>query len=998
MRFRRRFHPLSLLVAILAMVMECGRAQNEVSNTFFQTWQTADGLPDNSVTGVVQSPDGYLWIGTEGGLSRFNGTSITNISLKGFPSVRNRAVRAMRFDRHGELWLGMERGPLIRLGRRGGRTFSEVDGLFPQGAVAISEDGEGAVWVAYPDGLCRIIDDEIVRFTEAAGLPAGPGTWVGKDFYGQLWFAKGGNVGVYRNGGFETLQRFAQERVCVGVGAKGGVWIGVGSSLMSFAEGGAPVVRARLPDRVEAHVLFEDPGGVLWIGTATDGLFRLIDGVLEKIPTSNQEIVCLSQDREGNLWAGTNGGGLNLIRSRALALIGRKAGLPFDSVFSVCEDSMGSIWAVGQNGGVARRHTEEWKLIEGVDGKATCVTGDTAGGVWVGTRDRGLGYLKNGVWRHWRQADGLASDNVRSILTAKSGDVWIAMDDPNCLQRLRDGGLTRFQAVGEIGAIPTMAEGPDGTIWIGTEEGWILRVSDDSLVIEPAISEPAPMPVRSLHFSSDGSLWIAYGGDGLGWFKDGHYARITTAEGLMDDYLSQLLSDGQETLWIASNLGIFQVDLAELLAVAEGRSKWVRSRVYGRGEGLPSMQPNREHSPSACRASNGHLWFSMRNGLVVAQPEKIRDNPNPPLVLLERVTLDDEPAALYGNRTTLQRDSKLKVLDLSVADAVLEVPPGNDKLKFEFAALSFASPENVHFRYRLKNFDRDWIEADTQHSATYPRLPAGNYQFQVIACNNAGVWNDTGVGLALTVAPFFWETWWFKIGGGLATVSVAGGAVFLGQRRRYQRKLRKIAAKREIEEERARIARDIHDDLGASLTRILLLSRPPVDGIDSQPVTTLAQIYETSRHLIRSMGEVVWAVNPEQDTFDGLADYLSNYAQSFLGLAGIRCRLEMPLKLPERSISAQIRHNLFLAFKEALNNVVKYSSASEVRISLLPSEMKLVLKIEDDGKGIGAEAGKGHGLSNMSKRLEKIGGSCEVASEGSGGTTIRFEVHLKKES
>lgn len=388
----------------------------------------------------------------------------------------------------------------------------------------------------------------------------------------------------------------------------------------------------------------------------------------------------------------------------------------------------------------------------------------------------------------------------------------------------------------------------------------------------------------------------------------------------------------------------------------------------------------------------------MRNGLVVAQPEKIRDNPNPPMVLLERVTLEDEPAALYGNRTTLQSGSKLKVLDLSIPDAVLQVPPGNDKLRFEFAALSFASPENVHFRYRLENFDRNWVEADTQHSATYPRLPAGKYRFQVIACNNAGVWNDTGVGLALTVAPFFWETWWFKTGVALATILLASSAVFLSQRRRYRRKLRMIAAKREIEEERARIARDIHDDLGASLTRILLLSRPAADGMETQPLAILPQIYETSRHLIRSMGEVVWAVNPEQDTFDGLANYFSNYAQSLLGIAGIRCRLAMPLTLPERSISAQVRHNLFLAFKEALNNVVKYSGASEVRISLLPGESKLVLKIEDDGKGIGTEVGTGHGLSNMHNRLEKIGGSCEVTSGEGIGTSVKFEVHLKKVS
>jgi signal transduction histidine kinase len=250
------------------------------------------------------------------------------------------------------------------------------------------------------------------------------------------------------------------------------------------------------------------------------------------------------------------------------------------------------------------------------------------------------------------------------------------------------------------------------------------------------------------------------------------------------------------------------------------------------------------------------------------------------------------------------------------------------------------------------------------------------------------------------VAPFFWETWWFRTVALLVMILTAGGLVYLGQRRRYRRKLAKIAARRAIEEERARIARDIHDDLGASLTRILLLSRPqpalasPVIS-ESTDTPVLGQIHDTSRELIRSMGAVVWAVNPEQDTLDGLADYLGNHAQEFLGLAGIRCRLETPLKLPPTFVSAQVRHNVWLAFKEALNNLVKYSGATEVRVALTPGERDLVLHIEDNGRGIGEDSGSGHGLANMHRRLGEIGGTCVVDSD-SRGTRVTFQIQLNR--
>jgi signal transduction histidine kinase len=405
------------------------------------------------------------------------------------------------------------------------------------------------------------------------------------------------------------------------------------------------------------------------------------------------------------------------------------------------------------------------------------------------------------------------------------------------------------------------------------------------------------------------------------------------------------------------------------------------------------------------------MWFGMRNGLLMVEPHNIHDNPIPPPVVLERVSLDGQVVALYDVRSPLQAQRGSNVLELRSAVGPLRIPPDHRKLEFEFAALTFTSPENVQFRYRLAGFDDGWVDAGLLHDSTYPRLPAGRYEFHVVACNTAGEWNETDAALRLEVAPFVWETWWFRSGVALVALLFAGGSVFLVARRRYRRKLSRLEARRALEQERARIAKDIHDDLGASLTRITLLSQPSRGGPDDgeTAIASLEEIHATSRQLTRSMEEVVWAVNPEHDTFDGLANYLSNYAQSFLRVAGVRCRLELPMQLPKGMLSAEVRHNLFLAFKEALNNVAKHANATEVRISLAPDTTGFTLLIEDNGWGLETAAshsdacpeepkrpGHGNGLANMRSRLREIGGTCELQSLPGAGTKVTLKVNYKR--
>jgi signal transduction histidine kinase len=367
-------------------------------------------------------------------------------------------------------------------------------------------------------------------------------------------------------------------------------------------------------------------------------------------------------------------------------------------------------------------------------------------------------------------------------------------------------------------------------------------------------------------------------------------------------------------------------------------------------------------------------------------------------VILEKASLDNEVVAVYKPRSTFGTEQ----IDLSLSAPKLTLPPDHDRLAIDFAALSLASPENVDLRYRLQPMDTQWADVKNQRSVTFPRLPAGDYEFQVIACNSVGVWSEDGATLSIVVSPFYGQTWWFRIGGGMLTALAAGGMVFLGLRRKHRHQLRSLSAKRALEQERSRIARDIHDDLGASLTRITLLSQSSSPAGDDSTNGVLDQIHATSRELMRSMEEVVWAVNPEHDTFDALANYLSNYGQGFLSIAGVRCRLDMLMSLPEHPLSAQIRHNLFLAFKEALNNTVKHAAATEVRISLKPGTDAFVLRVEDNGKGIDPSASSdpmrpmpGSGLANMKSRMDEIRGHCNVDSSPGQGTAVEFNVPFK---
>jgi signal transduction histidine kinase len=482
---------------------------------------------------------------------------------------------------------------------------------------------------------------------------------------------------------------------------------------------------------------------------------------------------------------------------------------------------------------------------------------------------------------------------------------------------------------------------------------------------------------------------------GLLRFKDGKFTRYTMRSGLPSDIICQILDDGLGKLWIGSHKGIFCLPKDSLRDFDAGKIPSLPCVAYGLYDGLPTLECSGDYQPSCWRGHDGTLWFATVKGLVSVRPDEVPVNRLPPPVVIEDVFVDGK-----SFETEIRKTDKNKT--------ALHIPPGKHQFDFHYTALSFAAPDKVRFRYKLQGLDDGWVEADGKRSAHYGLLRPGEYRFQAVACNNDGIWNETGSTINLKVLPHFWETWWFECLAGVFLIGAIFGGVRFVVTRKARRRLEQLTQQRAIERERERIAKDIHDDLGAGLTQIMLQSALARREPQEQIQTHLAQISGTARELVGAMDEIVWAINPENDTLDGLVTYAGKYAQEYVTQAGLRCRLDLPAQLPAWVLSAEARHNLFLAIKEALNNAVKHAQAAEISflLKMRPSGFSFVIK--DDGRGFvpgaaevpsadSSRVSSGHGQRNLVHRLEKIGGVCTVRSEPGKGTEVELTVVIQSD-
>jgi signal transduction histidine kinase/ligand-binding sensor domain-containing protein len=972
-------------------------------NYITRVWTTDDGLPGSSIMTVIQSHDGYLWLGTPSGLARFDGARFTIFDGGNTPEMQRSHMTCLFEDAKGTIWMGHQTGELTAY-QDGKFHAVPIKAKWHSGRIyAISADQAGDVWLLNGNG-------ELARMKDWFVIPSPPGKtpvrltltmkpkggfWIQRD--NEVWELVAGQL---RPVHFDEppVNRYIQG---IGASLDGGLWVMTGSRMRKWKD--AQWVEDWGPAPWEwgvVHTLLERKDGSLAAATSDHGLYLVFpgQGSLQFCRTNGFPddwiTSSLCEDHEGNLWVGTGNSGLAMLRPGNITTLNPPDQWRGHAVLSVTAGPDGALWIGTEGASLYRFHDGSWTNLGGNVGLnhryVWSVVLDAQGRTWAGTWGGSLFWGNESRFELLPELKDFHAP-IPALLALPNGELLIGTGIG--LMQYEPGKITWLAREPEF-AFPdvrTVIETPDGTLWFGMFGGGLGRLQQGTLRQFRRSDGLSSDFVRCLHLASDGTLWIGTF-NGLNRLKDGRFVAITKKQGLSDDIICAIEDDGRGYFWLSSHSGIMRVSQTELNRCADGQVTQLHCLTYGRSDGLPTLECSGGFQPASCQTADGRLWFPTSKGLVAVDPGYVRTNTLVPPVVIERLLVDDRV-----------------VSEGTAPKPPLRIAPGWHRFEFQFTCLSFAAPEKVRFRYRLDGVETKWVETQSPRKAYYTHLPPGNYRFRVLACNNDGVWNETGATLAFTVEPAFWQTWWFRAAGGAMLVLAGGGIAWLDARRRMRRKLERLERQQVVERERIRIAKDIHDDLGANLTRITMLSESARSGLDDsrQVAGHLDQIHNTARELTRAMGEVVWAVNPRHDTLDSVAAYLEEFGQSLLRTAGIRCKMNMPSQFPARVITAEVRHNLFLAFKEALHNAIKHAGASEVRISLVVEPAAFTLAVEDNGKGFVSEtllAGTpgglprhraGNGLANMRQRLAEIGGHCEIESAPGKGTKVTFTVALK---
>ncbi len=746
--------------------------------------------------------------------------------------------------------------------------------------------------------------------------------------------------------------------------------------LGAYPWGNSPV-KAACEDQAGNLIVGTLGGGVFWY--SADGKYRQIS---KEQGLSSAFVLSLCMDREGNLWVGTDGGGLDRIKKK-------KFNSPDNhhswAAQSLSGDAQGGLWAAFNAHGVTCWVTNSARDFGvGQGSNAWTVLVDRKQRIWVGTRGEGLFQFQADRFQP-APGSGSLSLQILALFESQDGRLWAGTQ--NGLACWNERGWTIYTTRDGLSdnSICAIAEDAEGGLWVGTEGRGLNCFRAGKFITYQA--EPKGLPgndISCLYLDPDGVLWVGTSGHGLARYYRGRWTRYSTDNGLASNSIDYIIEDRGGCLWIGSNAGLMRLQKKSLNDFAGGTAGSISCRTYGEADGLPTRECSAGSQPAACRTLDGRLWFPTTKGLISVNPAELMPNHQPPAVMIESVLVEG-------------REQKTNRLDSTWNQSIL-VPPGYERLEIHYTGLNFTVPDAVRFKYRLEGHEAAWTEAGDTRVAYYSNLSPGHYYFHVTASNEDGVSNETGSVLEITVRPRFWQTGWFLAAIIVFFLGLVVAVVRYLSTQKLHRQLQALKQQEALEKERSRIARDLHDQLGANLTQVALLGEMAESDKNSpaEIESHAQQISQTARETTRSLDEIVWAVNPSNDTLDGLMNYACKYAQEYLALASLRYRADVPAQLPAIPIPPEVRHNVFLAFKEAVNNVVKHAQASEVWIRLQLQSGHFVLSIEDNGRGLDGNAAKSrNGLRNMRKRMEDIGGQFETGTASGRGTIVRLTVPVR---
>jgi signal transduction histidine kinase/ligand-binding sensor domain-containing protein len=965
----------------------------------FDTWTTANGLPQNTVTGVVQTPDGYLWVSTFDGLARFDGVKFTIFDKGNTKGILNNRFTGIFLDKEGTVWSSTENG-VVTIYRNGEFTSFQVPEEI-EIPIAITADAAGNALIQNRDKVYHLKGGNFIEVSENKLAFA-------REFYygrsGTKWTLTPEGILQEKSGAItsyplklEAEGLSAYSRAAIHEDQEGTLWFGVGKKLYYFENGSSRIfTETEIPPlgQLAFQSFSEDADGTKWLvfGSSvykSGSTVKLVRYKDEKFTTFDLgEYVSVNvgiTDREGNNWFATQSG-LRRLRKKLITTLSAKDGLNSDEVYPLFQTETGDV-LIGSANGVNRYadgKVTDLRLKDQFSGLVPILRGfwqDKNQNVWLGFFGfEGFGRFE-GNYKLKRFGKDTLETGATDFTSDADGNVWIATekglmkykDDQKIAQYTVANGLRSDQII-------TLHFDRSGNLWLGTFDG--LSLFKDGKFTNFAGVENSPQGfVRAIYEDADGVLWFGTYGDGLVRYKDGEFFDYRVEHGLFNNGVFAILEDGRGNFWMSGNRGIHRVSKQELNDFADGKIPKLNSVSYDENDGMLNAECNGGRIPAAIKTKDGKLWFATMGGVAIVDPEAEKLNPNPPPVLVERIEIDR------------------KIIDSRLLQSAIEMLPGQSNLEISYTGLSLIKSNQIKFKYKLEGFEENWVEAGNQRTANYSYLPHGNYVFRVIAANADGVWNNEGAAIKIIVHPFFYQTWWFRLLAVLAIVLV----VWLIYQNRVSH-LRQIAETKtqftrklieSQETERKRIAAELHDGLGQNL--VVIKNRAMLGikkGEDKERTAKeFHNISESATQALEEVREITNNLRPQ--LLDRLG--LTKAINAMLKKVADVIEVESEIDSIDDLYSENEEISIYRIVQESLNNVLKHSNATLVKVKIKRTENSVSLRIEDNGRGFAlTNVTDGLGLVGLKERSQLLNGELIIDSTIGEGTSVLVKIQTFK--
>jgi signal transduction histidine kinase/streptogramin lyase len=984
----RRAFLTTLAVAFVFLFLT---AERSLAQYRFDLWNTDNGLPQSSVKAIQQTRDGYLWLTTSDGLVRFDGIHFTIFNKGNTKGIRSNRFNTLYEQRDGSLWIGTDDGGVTRYRDHRFVSYSTPEGLLSSWVWAIREDSAGRPLVLTRLGITQWSEEKFIPWTPADRT---------LDRYHEWWHRFGG-VSFYDASGLHLFDgsRFQTFTTADGLSSLNFVWLSEdqdGASwvatkeglLYRFKGGGFSTYElGKLRDQ-KITAVHQDRRHRIWLSTRGGDLNRFQDGIWTAYQTGfpKEGFAAIYEDREGDIWLGAVDG-LRRLRDQIITTYSQAEGLAGNLAYPIYQDHEGSVWIGTWRGGLTKYKDGVFKSYTTKDGLAGDLVNtlweDRDGYLWIGTQDHGLDRFKDGKFRNYTTADGLADQGITSLYEDREGVMWVGA--LSGLSKYQNGKFVSYSSKDGLatGAVQVIHEDREGKLWLGNLGG-LSCFSKGKFTTYTERDGLSSNHIRSILEDNDGTLWIGTYDAGLNRLKNGKFTSCTTNNGLFNNGVFQILDDGRGNFWMSSNLGIYRVSRNELNDFSDGKITAVNSIPYGKKDGMLDGECNGGRQPAGFKTRDGKLWFPTQKGVAVIDPSLVEIATQPPPVAIEDFILDNRSIDFGGT---------------------IRIEPGQEDFEVHYTALSFIVPEQTKFKYQLVGLDNGWVDAGTRRVAYYHHIPPGNYTFKVIAANGDGVWNMTGAAVTIIVRPPFWRTWWFLC----CVVAVVLALAILAYRRRVSRLKRTHAEQQAFshqlinsqEQERKRIAAELHDSLGQNL---LIIKNRALLGLSTpdnhqRAMDELEVISGTASQAIGEVREIAHNLRPYQLDRLGLTKALAAMIRKTAGSSNIE--FSTTLDKIDDLFSKESEINLYRIVQESVNNILKHSAATRAGLTIRKESRGVEVIIEDNGKGMAAiENGEaaGMGLSTIAERVKILGGQQSIRSAPGQGTVITLKIGLQNGS